>query len=192
VVYPVADAEDGAAEQAAAHHPLLRLLTFRDTAASAPASDCPSAAPYTWAASSPATLSSHGKGAYPSAACYFGGRDVLAALNNSVPVGLITAAWSGSTIESWMTEAMVRDGTPALLGGNGTCGGTAAPGAGTALGAAMAAEAVAAEAAVAAGAGAGAGAGARGQHGSMFNGMVAPLLPMRLTGIWWYQGEGRR
>ena len=99
-------------------------------------------------------------------------QDILLALAKgpapAVPIGLITAAWSGSAIESWMTPDMVQDGTPAALGGNGTCGGTVKPGAGP-------------EAAP-----------PRQQlelHGSMFNGMIAPFLPMRLTGIWWCQSH---
>jgi len=176
MVYPPADAENGAAEQANSDHPLLRLLTFKDTQASKPATDCKSNAPYVWAASSPTTLSNHKAGAaYPSAACYFAGRDILAALNHTVPVGLITAAWSGSAIESWMTSAMVQDGTPTVLGGNGTCGGTVLPGAAAAAGAAGAGAASVSTSATTS------------ASGGMFYGMIAPLLPMRLTGIFWYQ-----
>jgi sialate O-acetylesterase len=193
MVFPVADAENGAAEQAASNHPLLRLFTIKDEAAAEPGTDVVSGAPYIWAASSPETVSKRHHGAYPSAACYFGGRDILVALAAKegaapVPIGLISAAWSGSAIESWMTPDMVRDGTPAALGGNGTCGGTVDPAAATAVAGTRTAahgttprpgvtpQSHSAQPSL-------------GSFGTMFNGMIAPLLRMRLRGIWWYQGE---
>lgn len=177
MVYPVADAENGAAERANSTYPGLRLLTFADTSSSSPARDCKSEAPYVWAASSPDALSprttsgSFGA-AYPSAACYFAGRDILLSQQAAVPVGLITAAWSGSPIERWMTAPMMLDGTPQQLGGNGTCGGTRAPPPGPAPPRTTKCPA-----------------GGLENAGGMFLGMIHPLLPMRLSGIMWYQGE---
>eukprot|EP00656_Telonema_subtile_P015397 TRINITY_DN18057_c0_g1_i2.p1 TRINITY_DN18057_c0_g1~~TRINITY_DN18057_c0_g1_i2.p1 ORF type:complete len:379 (+),score=53.43 TRINITY_DN18057_c0_g1_i2:101-1237(+) len=111
--------------------------------------------------------------AYPSAVCYFTGRDLLEASNGTVPVGLITAAWSGSAIESWMTAGMMQDGIPPSLGGNGTCGGL--------LGVDSAVTTITNSTCPKE--------GDFGRCGGMFNGMISPLTPMRLTGILWYQGE---
>ena len=171
MAYPVADAFDGPSERAASNYPLLRMFNVRDTSTSAPATDCPSKAPYIWAASAPATLSkstASGMGAdFPSAACWFAARDLLES-NTSVPVGIITAAWSGSSIQSWMPKMMLLDGQSLALGGNGTCGGTVP----AHLGPAAAKPCTDAS-----------------KSGGMFNGMIAPLLPMRLAAILWYQGE---
>jgi hypothetical protein len=181
MVYPVADAENGAAERAASTYPDLRLLTLRDATAAAPATDVLSSAPYTWAASAPSALSApRAAPYYPSAACWFAGRDVLLSQNSTVPIGLITSAWSGKPIEEWMTPPMMADGTPPSLGGNGTCGGTGA-------GAAAAAAAAVAPPASAASAPHGSSPARAGADGGIFNGMIAPLLPMRLRGVWWYQ-----
>jgi hypothetical protein len=69
-------------------------------------------------------------------------------------------------------EAML-DGTPAAFGGNGSCGGAISPPARAA-------------------------ASPRNStcpgedlelSGPYFRGMIAPLTPMRLTAVWWYQGE---
>jgi hypothetical protein len=116
-----------------------------------------------------------------------------------VPIGLITAAWSGSSIESWMTDAAVRDGTPASLGGNGTCGGIGGIGGigrpSKPLARPLAMENVDAAAAAAAEVGFAslrAGSAGQGGFGANFNGMIAPLLQMRLTGIWWYAAIQRR
>jgi len=165
MVYPVADAENGEAERANSSYPLVRLLTLQKVQASTPATDIASAAPYIWGVSSPETLSPRHQGNYPSAVCWFAGRDIHLALEKKVPIGLITVAWSGSQIDSWMLPDMLADGTPPELGGNGTCGGTR-PGS-------HSSRSISAHA----------------KGDTMFDGMIAPLLPMRLTGIWWYQGE---
>lgn len=187
--YPVADAINGDAERNASTFPTLRLLTFKDTDASAPATDCPSQAPYVWARTTPEAIAprdtTHGfADPYPSAVAFFAARDLMLALradgagdsdNASVPIGLVTAAWSGSAIEHWMPPAMIIDGTPEALGGNGTCGGTRPP----------PAHPHARDNATCPGGGLDA-------SGRMFYGMIAPLAegPMRLTGVQWYQGEG--
>lgn len=177
MAYPVADAENGEEERANSAHPNLRLLTFKTVASDSPARDCPSAAPYLWAPSSPASLSARSTTgsfgvAYPSAVCYFAGRDLLLSGGSKVPVGLITAAWSGSSIERWMTSSMLRDGTPSELGGNGTCGGTRNPPTGPAPPRNTTCPQ-----------------GGLAKGGENYQGMISPLLPMRLAAILWYQGE---
>ena len=122
---------------------------------------------------------------YPSAACFYAVRELLrnppsggregitsAVSQNSFPIGIITAAVGGTPIEKWMAASAILDGTPASLGGNGTCGGTVmrksdriiasppgnascnpnTPGVST-----------------------------------LYHGMIAPLLPMRFSAVLWYQ-----
>ena len=127
--YPVADAFNGTSERAhGSFYPSLRMLNIADTQADTPASDAPSDAhEYIWAASSPSTIAPARTGdfgnAFPSAACWFAARE-LVRRDPQTPVGMITAARSGSTIQSWMPGPMIFDGQSPALGGNGTCGGT--------------------------------------------------------------------
>eukprot|EP00038_Savillea_parva_P012428 m.204622 g.204622 ORF g.204622 m.204622 type:complete len:582 (-) comp22593_c0_seq1:66-1811(-) len=186
--YPVTDAFYGQAEQAAASHPSLRLLNLQDVSGPKNASfatDCPSKAPYTWAASAPATITPRSTsgfgGLYPSAICWFAMRDTLLA-QPSVPLGLITAAVSGSPIELWMPAEAILDGIPAVYGGNGTCGGTA-------VASSMASNTLTRPPATHHSLTTSCPAGGVTDSGRFFRGMIAPLIPMRLTGVMWYQGE---
>jgi len=115
-------------------------------AASAPAAFAPAAGPYfTW----------------PSAICYFYGRDVYKALGGKVPIGLIASSWGGQPIEPFMSPDALSDQT---------CGGTKAP---PAPAPASASASVAVE----------------GDDSNIWNGMIAPLAKMRYAGMLWYQGE---
>jgi len=203
--YPMADVFNGAEEREASFNPMLRMLNFQDISTPSSSSDCPSKAPYIWAASAPATISPRSaasdpdKGGfadkYPSAVCWFAARGILEA-NPGVALGIITAAKSGSAIECWMPPAAITDGIPPSLGGNGTCGGTLKPArAGIAAaetvnvldgydnddnGAVTIQESEADSTCPRNGIA---------KSGGYFNGMIAPLLPMRLTAVLWYQGE---
>ena len=188
--YPMANAFNGSAERAASSYPNLRILDFTDRPWPVPtgrpnssAADCPSKAPYEWAASSPATITKRlAVGAtpdfgvkYPPAACWYAARELLTR-NPDVPVGIIGASKSGSAIECWMPEEAMMDGTPAVFGGNGTCGGAVpAPPAGTPSTRNTSTAACPR--------------GGLAKSGAYFRGMIAPLLPMRLTAVLWYQGE---
>lgn len=65
------------------------------------------------------------------------------------------------------------DGTPAVYGGNGSCGGAAAPPDRPAKSPRNLT----------------CPRGGLAKSGGYFRGMIAPLTKMRLTGVWWYQGE---
>eukprot|EP00039_Didymoeca_costata_P009899 m.132019 g.132019 ORF g.132019 m.132019 type:complete len:78 (-) comp14639_c0_seq12:871-1104(-) len=65
-----------------------------------------------------------------------------------------------------MTQSMMDDGSPSILGGNGTCGGLVSP---------VKSNRVMTEGCP------------KGTPGAAYNGMIHPLLNMRLTGILWYQ-----
>ena len=191
--YPMANAFYG--DQERAHHsdyPKLRLLTVKTQQASDPQADVESLAPYVWAPSSSATVSPRVNGSFgvpfPSAVCFFAARELIIA-NPSIPLGVITIAVGGTAIEQWMAPTAILDGTPAHLGGNGTCGGTVddvpaalhrrffndddgggggtlpvAPGNATCNPQARGAS-------------------------SLYYGMIAPFLRMRVAAFLWYQGE---
>jgi hypothetical protein len=123
----MSDAFNGEDEVQHADHPSLRMLNLADqNNETGDSTDCPSKAPYIWAASSPSTMSARGNGSFstkfPAAVCYYMARELLKA-DPTVPVGIITAAVSGSPIELWMPAEAILDGTPEEYGGNGTCGG---------------------------------------------------------------------
>ena len=188
--YPMANAFNGSAEREASSYANLRMLDLTDRPWPVPtgrpnssAADCPSKAPYEWAASSPATISERlAAGAtpkfgvkYPPAACWFAARELLRR-KPDVPVGIIGASKSGSAIECWMPEEAMLDGTPAAFGGNGTCGGAVPPPPpGTPS---MRNTSVAA-----------CPRGGLAKSGAYYRGMIAPLTPMRLAAVLWYQGE---
>jgi sialate O-acetylesterase len=67
-------------------------------------------------------------------------------------------------------EAML-DGTPSYFGGNGSCGGTITPPHAPSPRSTSCPK------------------GGLAKSGSYYKGMIAPLTQMRLTGVWWYQGE---
>lgn len=186
--YPMANAFNGSAERAASAFANLRILDFTDRPWPVPsgrpnssATDCPSKAPYEWAASSPATITKRlAAGAtpafgvkYPPAVCFYAARELLKR-NPSVPIGIIGASKSGSAIESWMPEEAMLDGTPGVYGGNGTCGGSVPPPPpGTPSTRNMSTAACPR--------------GGLAKSGAYYRGMIAPLTPMRLKAIWWYQ-----
>ena len=180
--YPVANAFNGADERAHhAHFPHLRLLTVARAQTSAPATDASSLAPYVWGVSAPENISPRVNGSfgtpYPSAVCFFAVRELLrdppGAPRQRFPIGIITITVGGTPIEAWSSASSILDGTPSVYGGNGTCGGTVPPpnashrpanGNGTCN------------------------PHSRGAS-SLYNGMIAPFLPMRISAILWYQGE---
>jgi sialate O-acetylesterase len=85
-------------EIAQANYPMLRLFNVTDAVAGKPQSDLQGQ----WVVASPATVGGF------SAAGYFFGRDLHQALK--VPVGMIEAAWGGTEAEAWMSdEALEAD-----------------------------------------------------------------------------------
>ena len=113
---------------ASANFPHLRLATVEKTVADTPQTDVASKANYTWARSSPSAFVPYGGKTFtwPSAACYFFGRDLYKALGGKVPIGLVASDWGGQRVECFSSADALADKT---------CGGTQPPG-GTAAGAA--------------------------------------------------------
>jgi sialate O-acetylesterase len=190
--YPMADAFNGTAEREASSFPTLRMLNLADRPWPVPAgkndtaSDCPSKAPYIWAASKPSTItprsgSELGDGPtdfsnkYPAAVCWYSARELVRA-QPGVPIGIISASKSGSAIELWMPEAAILDGTPAVYGGNGSCGDAVAP-------------VPARRPTLQPADGSSCPRGGLAKSGAYYRGMIAPLTKMRISAVWWYQGE---
>ena len=167
-----------------ARYPGLRFFTGAEVGAAAPATKLPDAqskfanqtmiGPYaesSWAVSGPAAFVPAGGPTFtwPSAACYFFGRDVYAGLGGKVPIGLVASDWGGEPIQPFMSADALADKT---------CGGTN-PGAAAAAAAAVPAPVATPRVKVGDGDG----------SGTIWNGMIAPLAKMRFAGVVWYQGE---
>jgi len=100
------------------NYPNIRMFTGEDVMANSPAQDLldiqhskvaagVDLGPYansTWAASAPDAFVGP-TGPYftwPSAICYFYGRDLYKGLGGKVPVGLVASSWGGEPIEPFM------------------------------------------------------------------------------------------
>jgi sialate O-acetylesterase len=179
-----ANAQDAAAK---AGDPLLRLFTVARIASPTPVREVTGQ----WAACTSSNVLSF------SAVNYYFGRDLRRALN--VPVGLITTAWGGTPAQAWTPrEAMLAE--PALQGmvekEDQALAAYDPAKAEEQYQAALAKWKQDAEKAKAenkpaprqprkpAKPGAGAGSPA-----ALYNGMVAPLVPLTCRGVIWYQGE---
>lgn len=100
--WPVRNARNSAAEIAAATNPLIRLATVqRATAPLAPARN----AKISWAVCSPRAVEQF------SAVGYFFARDLQPHLR--IPIGIIHSSWGGTPIEAWTSRAAL-DGIPFL------------------------------------------------------------------------------
>jgi len=147
----------------AADHPELRLFDVTRQAAAEPREDCEG----TWRACTPDVLGRF------SAVAYFYGRELQEKLG--VPVGLISSNWGGTLCEAWTSEATIAERAdmtaafaPVLAAREPAPEGEAAPEGEE---------------------------GPKWNHNSptaLFNGMIAPLLPFRIRGAIWYQGESNR
>lgn len=116
------------------NYPNLRLFTAANIGASVPADDIiniqknyPNKSvplgPYatsSWAVSAPDAFVAVGGPTFtwPSAVCYYYGRDIYKSLNGKVPIGLVAASWGGEPIEPFMSAEAL---------GDKTCGGTVEP-----------------------------------------------------------------
>lgn len=159
--WPVRSSADAEEEIRRARHPKIRLFTVPRRASDAPERDVAG----TWKECSPESVAGF------SAVAYFFGRELHEALG--VPVGLIHASWGGTPAEVW-TRRQVFDEVPELRG----CVEEDAR--------RRAAHEKAAEKAR-----------AEGKPAprpplplaSLYNGMIAPLVPYGIRGVIWYQGE---
>ncbi|HEY1500904.1 MAG TPA: sialate O-acetylesterase [Acidobacteriaceae bacterium] len=169
--------KDGDQEIAAATNPKLRLLVVDKKGSAYPLNDLPD----TWTLCTPETAANF------SAVAYFFGREIAAKEN--VPVGLIDSTWGGTPADSWVS--MDTLGThPDLLPAFAARAHFADEQIN--LKETMAAEKIQDDAARAAG---------KPVQGhwhpdetswspaGLYNGMVAPFVPMSLRGFIWYQGE---
>lgn len=159
--WPVRSSARAEEEIAAARHPRIRLFTVPRRASEAPQRDVEGA----WKECSPESVAGF------SAVAYFFGRELHQALG--VPVGLIHASWGGTPAEVW-TRREVFDEVPELK----ECVAEDAR--------RRAAHEKAAEQARAKGKLA---PRAPLPLSSLYNGMIAPLIPYGLRGAIWYQGE---
>ncbi len=170
--------KDADKEIAAATNPKLRLLLVDRKSSDIPLNNIPD----TWTLCNPETAAKF------SAVAYFFGREIAAKEN--VPVGLVDSTWGGTPADSWVS--MDTLGSPPDLLPAFTARAHFADEQ-TDLKAQIAAEKAEDEAAHAAGK-------PLPRHGwhpdetswspaSLYNGMIAPFIPMSIRGFIWYQGE---
>jgi len=185
---------NGKDEIAAANYPRIRLFMVPKKTAAAPQDDVNAE----WKICSPDTVAQGGWQGF-SAAAYFFGRKLHRELHT--PVGLIQSAWGGSRIEPWTPpvgfrsvptlesiEKAVEIGMPSTRAHKEILGKTLD---------AYAAWAKTAQEALAGKKPAtdppkfpdGLSLNGYGKPTSMYNGMIAPLLPFPIRGAIWYQGE---
>jgi len=89
-------AKDYLDEIASADYPQIRLFTVKKTVADTPQADCTGA----WVVCTPETVGDF------SAAAYFFGRNLHKNLN--VPVGLIQSCWGGTVAEAWTSKKTLQ------------------------------------------------------------------------------------
>ena len=170
--------KDAEKEIAAAANPKLRLLVVRNRSSDFPLNDVPDA----WTLCTPETAAKF------SAVAYFFGREIAAREN--VPIGLIDSTWGGTPADSWVS--MDTLGThPDLLPAFAARAHFADDQ--VDLQSQIAAEKAEDDAARAAGK-------PLPHHdwhpdetswtpAGLYNGMIAPFIPMSIRGFLWYQGE---
>ncbi len=185
MAFLVRNALDAEREIAAAKFPLIRQFKVPTTVADRPAAEVGGS----WVACAPETV-----GAFSAVAYYFA-RELHR--KSGVPVGLVNAAWGGTQIEGWLSEATLR-ADPAWREIQARWEKTLAdhPAALKAYESQLAKWNEDAAAAKAAGRAFARtkprtpeGPGSRWQPAAIYNGMIAPLVPYGLRGVIWYQGE---
>lgn len=179
------------------HYPNLRLATVNKTVSNSTMDNVGSKTPlYIWQKSSPDALNQSsvdgGKWGVYSATCYYFGRELYKSMNGTVPIGLVTSCWGGMKIETFSSADALADET---------CGGLApAVNSGRSRGSEkddtsnVDSSLASLDLELA----------KRIEQDSMnendmdnlhptdkqiWNAMLNPLLPMRFTGVIWYQGE---
>ena len=171
-------------EAAAADFPMIRMFTVKKKQALEPQDDCEG----TWQVCTPQTVPSF------SAVAYYFGRKLHQALKQ--PIGLIHTSWGGTPAEYWTPKAVLA-ADPELKPLVEAWEKKVAdyPAAKVAHDAAM--EKFREEEKTLKEAGkpvpkppsAPKGGSADGSPGSLFNGMIAPIVPYSIRGAIWYQGE---
>jgi sialate O-acetylesterase len=186
--WSVAQSDNKDAEIAAGDHPLIRHFKVTRQTADTPQEDVNGE----WVVCSPETVATF------SAVGYFFGRELHKQLGN-VPVGLIGSNWGGTPAESWTSrKALEAEPSlkPLLERWDKSVADYNPENAQKAYLKAKedwqkkAAEAKAAnQPAPRAPSAPSSPAGSSGRPANLYNGMIAPLLPVRIKGAIWYQGE---
>lgn len=186
--WTVGKSRDAVSEIAAANWPLIREIEIGKKVADEPLVT----ASGTWKPSSPGTVADF------SAVAYFFARDIHQMLDD-IPVGIINSSWGGTRVEAWMSPA-------SLASENGSVFALVHERWAQTLAEYPAAkekydvESVAWEQAHEEAASQNrtftqrrptppSGPGQKDTPGSLYNGMIHPLLPYALRGVIWYQGE---
>lgn len=177
---PLTPIKDSAKEIAAANHPTMRFLTVAETSSTFPLDDMQTSSK--WRVCTPEVAGSF------SAVAYFFARGLIE--REKVPVGIIVAAWGGTPIEAW-TSIRALSAEPSLLP---TLAFSDVMNRRRSLDLrTIAAETAEDNALRAAGKEPPARKDRREvlswQPGALFNGMIAPLTPLAVKGVIWYQGE---
>jgi len=181
----VKSANDFEAEKAAANWPEIRMFTVANNTSVTPLDDCRGK----WEVCDAGAVGNF------SAALYFFGRDLQQHLR--VPLGLINSSWGGTPIQSWMPLEVLTNyaGYTAYLA-RMQSDLAAWPAREKKIQADLQAWEIADAAAKAAHQpepqkpyNPGAPDSGRFMPGQIYNGMIHPLLPYRLRGAVWYQGE---
>lgn len=156
------------------NYPNIRMYSINNTVAYTPQYDGISKANYRWGVSGPASFQPVMglQFSWFSATCYFFGRDLYKALDGKVPIGLVASDWGGQRIECFMSPDALADTT---------CGGTVKPG--TFLDFGEENEEISAPGKE------WAFEGPNPTNSQLWYGQIYPFLPMRFTGVTWYQGE---
>jgi sialate O-acetylesterase len=184
--------QNGEAEVAAANYPQIRQFKVAKQASATPQIT----ANGNWVSCSPETAAQF------TAVGYFFARDLFRRL--TVPIGLINSTWGGTPVESWMSqEALASDPSFGTVAKRWEHLVAAYPAAKAAYDAKLVQWQERLKASRAAGADdqtflshnpqpgrvIGAPQGDPWQPAGLYNGMISPLLPYRLRGVLWYQGE---
>jgi len=171
------DMDGAAAISSSAAYPGIRMLTLANNVQAAPAYDVPMPLGGGWLPSTPASFGT-ANFSYPSAICYYTARELYQHHSGALPFGVISSSVGGSAIRFWNSDVARADAS---------CGGAVDE-------LAAACEMPFATPQAAGGGGGGDGGGGGGSadgwsDGCFYNGMIAPLAPMRLGAILWDQGE---
>ncbi|MBS0632646.1 MAG: sialate O-acetylesterase [Verrucomicrobia bacterium] len=184
--WPLKSAANAAAEIAAANFPLIRHLRIERTSVVQPAADVKTGG---WERATPETAGGF------TAVGYFFARDLHRKLG--VPVGIVHSAWGGTPIESWIAlEALKATSVYPAVDARWQKAVAEFPERQKNWPAETAAWKAAEEKARATHTKnpltwpvAPAGPGTAYARAGLYNGMIAPLQPMALRGVIWYQGE---
>ncbi len=176
--WPGAPLKNSAEEIADATHDNLRLLHIPQKSSSFPLRD----ADASWTPCTPETARSF------SAAAYFFGRDIAG--REHVPVGLVESSWGGTVIEAWMSlDAISADASLMPLFTNRAHMMDSQADVKEILAAEKREDEEAQKAGEPAPIHTWRPDPASWAPAGLFNGMVAPLTPMTIRGVIWYQGE---